>query len=271
MIRQATTASRTFTSLQRSISGFTPTTRCAERWSVTSSRLRPMRRIACCPDYSASKLSCSAVPINGHQPGLRHSATGWRFDRVLERHPFSTATTRSRRLRMTALGTRRLDHPHRRARSCQFRRSVRSPSAATVAPLGTVTVSAAVTDGFDLASSNGRSTYSTASNPFQSVGGTNFGPNFDATLVTSGTATVSLPNVYRGLQSTDWTAAGTIMFNTAVPVATMTVKDVGGNFANSVGLPIVTTTAAVNILRLAIPSRSPRRVRHLLPRRRRRP
>lgn len=121
-------------------------------------------------------------------------------------------------------------------------------SPAAVASLGTVTVSGTVADNFDLASSNGRLAYATSSNPFQSVGGTSFGPNFDATLVTSGTATVSLPNVYRGLQSTDWTAAGYIMWNTATPTATITVTDVGTNYANSVGLTIATTTAATNVL-----------------------
>lgn len=120
--------------------------------------------------------------------------------------------------------------------------------AASVASLGTVTVSGAVTDNFDLASANGRLTYLSSSNPFQSVGGTSFGPNFDATLVTSGTATVSLPNVYRGLQQTDWTAAGVITAGGAVPMATMTVKDVGGNVANSLPLTLVTTTTKADIL-----------------------
>lgn len=125
-------------------------------------------------------------------------------------------------------------------------------SPAAVTPLGSVTVSGSVTDNLDLASSNGRLAYSTATAPFQSVGGTSFGPNFDATLVTSGTATVSLPNVYRGLQSTDWTAAGNIMANTATPTATITVTDVGTNFANSVGLTIATTTPATNVLQVSI-------------------
>jgi len=117
--------------------------------------------------------------------------------------------------------------------------------AAPVVPLGTVTVSATAADNFDLASSKGRLTYATAL-PFASVAGTSFGPNFDATLVTSGTATVALPNVYRGLQSV--TAGDVIQANSAAPTATITVTDVGTNTATSAALPITTTTAATNVL-----------------------
>jgi hypothetical protein len=230
-----------------SISGFTPAT------PLTGTLVRnffatPAKAADCLlGTYSASKLTCSAATITVINPGfgtppLAGGSIEFSNGTLLDGYYTITASPVDRAGNVGASVTR----------TAALDQSVPTISALTqaapVASLGTVTVSGAVTDGFDLASANGRLSYPTASNPFQSVGGTNFGPNFDATLVTSGTATVSLPNVYRGLQSTDWTAAGTIMFNTAVPVATMTVKDVGGNFANSVGLPIVTTTAAVNIL-----------------------
>ena len=124
-------------------------------------------------------------------------------------------------------------------------------SPAAVAPLGTVTVSGTATDNFDLASSKGRLQYAPAgfalaSVPFATVAGTSFGPNFDATFVTSGTATVSLPYVYRQLQSVD--GAGNILANGAVPQATITVKDVGTNSTTSALTTIATTTAGANIL-----------------------
>lgn len=118
--------------------------------------------------------------------------------------------------------------------------------AAPVAPLGTASVSATAADNFDLASSKGNLNYATAPNPFAAVAGTSFGPNFDATLVTSGTATVGLTNVYRGLQSVD--GAGNILANGAVPTATITVTDVGTNTAVSGAVTITTTTAKTNIL-----------------------
>jgi len=118
-------------------------------------------------------------------------------------------------------------------------------SPAAVASLGTVTVSGTATDNFDLATSRGNLSYATSPNPFQAVGGTSFGPNFDATLVASGTASVSLSNVYRGLQSVD--GAGVIQANRATPTATITVTDVGTNTATSAALPIVTSTAGANI------------------------
>ena len=123
-------------------------------------------------------------------------------------------------------------------------------SPAAVVSLGTVTVSASAADNFDLATSAGRLVYNpagTAPTPvtFQSVAGTSFGPNFDATLVTSGTASVALPNVYRGLQGVD--ATNVIQANRAGPTATITVTDVGTNTATSAAGAIATTTAGANI------------------------
>jgi|GEM_PF-4209628 len=118
-----------------------------------------------------------------------------------------------------------------------------SPSA--VASFGTVTVSGAATDNLDLATTKGNLTYANAPLPFQGVAGTSFGPNFDAILVTAGTASVALPNVYRGLQSV---AAGVIQGNTSVPVASVTVTDVGTNVSPAATLTIATTTAATNVL-----------------------
>ena len=119
-----------------------------------------------------------------------------------------------------------------------------SPSA--VAPLGTVTVTSTAADNFDLASSKGRLAYATSATPFASVAGTSFGPNFDATTVTSGSASVALPNVYRGLQTTNGT--NVIQAGGAVPTATITVTDVGTNTATSAAATIATTTAKADIL-----------------------
>ena len=63
--------------------------------------------------------------------------------------------------------------------------------------------------------------------------------------MTSATASVALPNVYRGLQSTD--AAGVILANTSLPTATITVTNVGRTATTSAATPIATTTAAANI------------------------
>ena len=119
-----------------------------------------------------------------------------------------------------------------------------SPSA--VASLGTVTVSGTATDNFDLTSSSGKLSYATAAaTPFQSVAGTSFGPNFDATMVISGTASVALSNVYRGLQNT---TAGTINAGGATPTATVTVTDVGTNTSAPSSATIATTTVKGDIL-----------------------
>jgi hypothetical protein len=115
--------------------------------------------------------------------------------------------------------------------------------AASVAPLGTASISSAVTDQFDLASSTGRLSYGTVN--FGSVAGTSFGPNFDATRVTSGTATVALPNVYRGLQST--TAGGVINAGAVLPTGSVAVTDVGRNTVTSANVAITTTTASADV------------------------
>jgi hypothetical protein len=118
-------------------------------------------------------------------------------------------------------------------------------SPATVAAMGTVTVTGNATDNLDLTSSKGNLTYATAALPFQGVAGTTFGPNFDATTVTTGAASVALPNVYRGLQSAP---GGAITANAAVPVAKLTVTDVGTNVSLPATLTIATTTPATNVL-----------------------
>jgi len=110
---------------------------------------------------------------------------------------------------------------------------------------GSASVSATASDNFDLATSSGRLTYATAPLPMASVSGTSFGPNFDATLVTSGTATVSLPVIYRGLQNT---TGGTINAGGVAPTAAITVSDVGNNLATSASTAITTTTAKADIL-----------------------
>jgi hypothetical protein len=115
--------------------------------------------------------------------------------------------------------------------------------AASVAPLATATISSAVADQFDLASSTGRLSYGTVN--FGSVTGTSFGPNFDATRVTSGTATVALPNVYRGLQTT--TAGGVINAGALLPTGTVAVTDVGRNTTTSAAVAITTTTASADV------------------------
>ncbi|MEO7182148.1 MAG: Ig-like domain-containing protein [Gemmatimonadaceae bacterium] len=115
-----------------------------------------------------------------------------------------------------------------------------------VAPLGTANITATATDLFDLATYKGNLVYTTAPAPIQGPAAGSFGATFDAAYVTSGTATVALPNVYRGLQST---TAGVIQANTAVPMATVTVTDVGGNNSPvSPAVTLATTTAAANIL-----------------------
>ncbi|MEO5817563.1 MAG: Ig-like domain-containing protein [Gemmatimonadaceae bacterium] len=119
-------------------------------------------------------------------------------------------------------------------------------SPAPVAAMATVTVTGNATDNLDLSTSKGNLTYATAPLPFQGVAGTSFGPNFDATLATTGAASVALPNVYRGLQSAG--AGGAIQANAAVPVASLTVTDVGTNTSAAATLTIATATAATNVL-----------------------
>jgi trimeric autotransporter adhesin len=114
-----------------------------------------------------------------------------------------------------------------------------------VAPLAAATVAATATDNFDLSTYKGNLVYATAPNPFQGPAAGSFGTTFDATYVTSGTATVSLPNVYRGLQNT---AGGIVAAAAATPTATVTVTDVGTNSATSSAVAIATTTASVDIL-----------------------
>ena len=114
--------------------------------------------------------------------------------------------------------------------------------AASVAPLGTASISSAAADQFDLASSTGRLSYGATN--FASVAGTSFGPNFDATRVTSGSATVALPNVYRGLQTN---TAGVINAGALLPTGTVTVTDVGRNSVTSTAVAITTTTASADV------------------------
>ena len=121
--------------------------------------------------------------------------------------------------------------------------AITSQTPAAVAPLGTVTLTASATDNLNLTTSRGRLAYATAVNPFARVAGNVLGTF--GQFVTAGTVTVSLPNVYRGLQSTS--AADVIQGNTATPSATITVFDVGRNSATSPAAPIATTTAATNI------------------------
>ena len=78
-----------------------------------------------------------------------------------------------------------------------------------------------------------------------SITGTSFGPNFDASTVTSGTASVAFPNIYVGLQCTD--AGGYILANTTTPSVTIAVTDAGNNVMRSAALGITTTTAATNL------------------------
>ena len=120
-----------------------------------------------------------------------------------------------------------------------------SQSPATVAPLGTVTVSATAADNLNLISARGNLSYANnpAATPFGRVAGNALGTF--GQFVTSATATVALPNVYRGLQSTD--AAGIILANTSTPTATITVTDVGTNIGTSAAGPIATTSAATNV------------------------
>jgi len=113
-----------------------------------------------------------------------------------------------------------------------------------VVALAAATVSATATDNLDLATFKGNLVYG-AVTPFQGPAAGSFGPTFDPTFVTSGTATVSLPNVYRGLQST---AGGVVAAGAALPTATITVTDVGTNSVTSSAVAIATTTASADIL-----------------------
>ena len=120
-----------------------------------------------------------------------------------------------------------------------------SPAAAV--SLGSVTVTGTATDNLDLTASSGRLAYATAPNPFASVAGTSFGPNFDAATATSAPASVVLTNVYRGLQNV--TAGNVVQAGGAAPTATITVTDVGGNTSPaSPVLTIATSTARADIL-----------------------
>ncbi|MEO8621790.1 MAG: Ig-like domain-containing protein [bacterium] len=120
-----------------------------------------------------------------------------------------------------------------------------SPAAAV--SLGSVTVTGTATDNLDLTASSGRLSYATAPAPFASVAGTTFGPNFDAATVTSAPASVTLSNVYRGLQGTS--AGNLILAGGAAPTATITVTDVGGNTSPASPVAtIATSTAKADIL-----------------------
>jgi hypothetical protein len=121
-----------------------------------------------------------------------------------------------------------------------------SPTA--LVPLGTVTVSGTATDNVDLTSTSGRLSYATATNaiPFKSVAGTSFGPNFVAAVVTSASASVALPNVYRGMQTVSGT--NVITAGGVTPTATVTVTDVGTNVSAPATLTIATSTAKADIL-----------------------
>ena len=116
-------------------------------------------------------------------------------------------------------------------------------SPAAVAPLGTVTVSGTATDNLNLIASRGNLRYATSAQPFARVAGNTLGAF--GQFVTSATATVALPNVYRGLQST---VGNVVQGNAAPPTATITVTDVGTNTGTSAAAPITTTTASANIL-----------------------
>ncbi|HEV7992243.1 MAG TPA: Ig-like domain-containing protein [Gemmatimonadaceae bacterium] len=118
-------------------------------------------------------------------------------------------------------------------------------SPAAIVPLASATLSGAATDNLDLATSKGDLVFATAPFPIQGPAPTSFGALFDATLVKSATASVTLPNVYRGLQST---TAGVIAANAALPTGTITVTDVGTNAVTSTAAAIPTTTASTNIL-----------------------
>jgi hypothetical protein len=123
-------------------------------------------------------------------------------------------------------------------------------SPASVPAMGTVTVTGNATDLLDLTSTKGALKYTTlpvAAPSFQSVAGTSFGPNFDATTVTAAAASVALPNVYISLQSA---AAGTgaIQANFALPSASVTVTDVGTNVSAPATLTIATAAGAGNVL-----------------------
>jgi len=122
---------------------------------------------------------------------------------------------------------------------------VAAPASAAVTPLGSVTLTGAATDNLDLATAKGDLLYATAPLPIAGPAATSFGTLFDPTLVKSATASATIANVYRGLQST---TAGIIQGNTAPPAGTLTVTDVGTNSFTSPSAPITTTSAAANIL-----------------------
>lgn len=116
-------------------------------------------------------------------------------------------------------------------------------SPASVAPLGTVTVSGTATDNFNLISARGNLTYATAPNPFQGVTQSlgSFGGQ-----TTSATASLALPTpVYLGLQNTG--AGGAVNAGGAAPVASATVTDVGQNVSAASQRTITTTTARSDV------------------------
>lgn len=124
-------------------------------------------------------------------------------------------------------------------------------SPAAVASLGTVTVSGAAADNLDLAGSSGNLSYAPAGSSigtakFATQTGTTFGPGFVPATVTTGTASVALPNVYRGMQGVD--ATNSIIANAATPTASVTVTDVAGNPSAASATAIATSTASANIL-----------------------
>jgi hypothetical protein len=139
------------------------------------------------------------------------------------------------------------------ARLAAFDNFVPTVAALTQSPapavaLGAVTVTGTAVDALDLTSSKGRLQYATATNsiPFQSVNGTSFGPNFDVSTVTTAPASVTLTNIYRGMQSVD--VGGTIQAGGVVPTATITVTNVGTLSGTSPVYTITTSTTKADIL-----------------------
>ena len=113
-----------------------------------------------------------------------------------------------------------------------------------VVPLGTVSLSSAATDNLNLTTSRGNLLYALGSGTitFARVAGNTLGTF--GQFVTGGTATVALPNVYRGMQDG---SSGTISAVVVTPSATISVTDVGTNTTTSGASAVATTTAATAV------------------------